>query len=133
MSLLPLTMSEYYLALLSFCFVLFLKIFLMWTIFKSLSNLLQYHFCYLCSSSFFFFFSWTQVMWDLKSLTGDWTWTSCIGSKILTTRLPGKSFHNFIYILSRYSCFYIRIINILSYFLVIVFPYSEAVWILHQD
>lgn len=68
---------------------------------------------------FFFFSSWPQDMWDLKSLTGDWTCTSCIGRKIFqwddheTTR---EVLHNFIYILSRCSWFYVRIINIFHIF-----------------
>ena len=41
--------------------------------FMSLLNLLQYCFC------FMFWSFWPWGMWDLSSLTGDWTHTSCIG------------------------------------------------------
>ena len=56
----------------------------MWTIFKSLLNLLPSCFC------FMFWFFWPQGMWDLTSLTRDGTHTPCEG-EVLTTGPPGKS------------------------------------------
>ena len=47
--------------------------FLFFFSFMSLLNLLQYCFC------FMFWSFWPWGMWDLSSLTGDWTHTSCIG------------------------------------------------------
>ena len=48
--------------------------------FKSLLNLLQYHFCRFCSG-LFFFLPWG--MWDLSSQTRDWSLTPCIGRQSL--------------------------------------------------
>ena len=62
--------------LLFYFIFLILKIlfFWMWMIFfKSLLNLFKYCFC------FMFWFFWPRGMWDLSSLTRDWTCTSCIG------------------------------------------------------
>ena len=90
----------------------------MWTIFKSLSNLLKYHFCYLCCSSFSF-------LLDHKTcgILNPWPGIEPAplaleekSSNETTMRRPGKSRHNFIYILSRCSWFYVRIINLFHIF-----------------
>ena len=44
----------------------------------------------------FFFFFWLCRMRDLSFLTRDWTHDPCIGSRVLTTGLPGKSLFLFL-------------------------------------
>ena len=62
--------------------------FFMWTIFKLLLNLLQYHFC-----SVFWFF-WLQCMWDLSILTRNQSCTPCIERWSLNCRgPPGKNLY----------------------------------------
>ena len=59
-------------------FLIFLKIFLMWTMFKvfieDVNNI---------PSVFCFVFFWPGGMWDLSSPTRDQTYTSCIGRQRL--------------------------------------------------
>ena len=67
-----------------------------WTIrevLKSLSNLLQYFFCF----TFCFAFPgvgclfWSWCMWELSSLTRDWSHTPLLDSEDLNSELPGES------------------------------------------
>ena len=56
-----------------YCFVLFFKIFLMWTIFKVCIEFVT------VLLLFYFLFLWPWDMWDLSSLTRYWTHTPCVG------------------------------------------------------
>ena len=56
-----------------FYFILFLKIFLMWTIFKVFIEFVT------VLLLFYVLVFWPQGMWDLSSPTRDWTLTHCIG------------------------------------------------------
>ena len=57
----------------------------MWTILKSLSNVLQYCFC------LYVLVFWPPGMWDLSSLTRDQTSTLALEGKVLNTGPAGKS------------------------------------------
>ena len=46
---------------------------------------------FLSLSFMFYFLAVLLSMWDLSSLTGDWTHAPCRGSRVLTTGPPGKS------------------------------------------